>query len=178
MAWELFLSSWQSFDKISIYSILLKSGMRISHDVRAFGVFVCVWFFSSCLPPQQPCPCRTVFAAETQFCAFLFNVVCDCPDRDGNAPKSCWIRSSWAPGRCVSCRCLLSEALFKIQGIFFVWLVIRSWISFVVASTIDHSESEEFYCSETNPRALLLVSVFFLQHVFRGAWNTSDRTEL
>lgn len=50
-------------------------------------------------------------------------------------------------------------ALFKIQGIF-VHLVIRSWISFVVASTTAHSEGGEFYCSETNPRALLLAGRF------------------
>lgn len=91
------------------------------------------------------------------------NQVCDCVLTDSSDPevwKASGIYSSSYPGAGVSCRCLLSEALFKIQGIF-VWLVIRSWISFVIASAIAHSEGGEFHCSETNPRALLLVSMFF-----------------
>ena len=36
-----------SVDKISIYGILLESGMRITHDAHAFGVFLCVCVFGS-----------------------------------------------------------------------------------------------------------------------------------
>lgn len=42
-----------SVDKINIYSILLKGGMRITQDVRAFGVCVCVCVVLFLLPPPR-----------------------------------------------------------------------------------------------------------------------------
>lgn len=48
---------------------------------------------------------------------------------------------------------------------------------FCCCLAIAHSEGGEFHCSETNPRALLLISVVFSpQHISIGTWNRSEQS--
>lgn len=165
------------------YSILLKSSLRVTVSMKVNNVHVLglvLFFFFFCLfpgkPRQQQHPTRTVFVAA-EFWDFLFksNVWLSWQTERCWSLKSFWCLQLLLARTGVSCRCFMSEGLLKFQGIF-VWFVIRSWISFVVASITAHSEGGEFHCSETNPSALLLISeVLSPQHINIGTWNRSEQ---
>ena len=149
-----FLAS-SSFLWCFLYVCLVWGGCCLGVLFVCYGSFLCASSQKS--PSNSSVPLGSCLWRRQNFEASCVGQVRDCPGRDGSGPA---VWNSWHPGVWLRCRCLFSEALFKIQGIF-VCLVIRSWISFVVAFATDHSEGGEFYCGETNPRALLLVSRFF-----------------